>query len=285
MNIGTRVKELRERYDISQGDLSRKVNISQPQISRIEAGQGTTIKTVRKVAEFFDVTVDYLLQPDDDLRMEQKNEFTTYIRLLTRNHQFKEIERLFKTSHLLFKTPEELQFFYWHQGIIQSGLYANFQKAVQFFDQAIQSIPSNLLTRRQVEISMSQGVALLEANHLEEARITFENAEKDLRSINVPYDPESAIRLAYNRSATYYELRDFRRSAAESLKGLELCRKHGRYYLFGELNYQYGLCHFYLGKANLANEYITGSIFLFKTDNQEKWAQHARNKLIELGFK
>ncbi len=62
-----RIKELRMEKDLSQGQLSALVGISQANISRWEAG--IIIPNVLdcwKLAEFFDVTIDYLIGKEQD---------------------------------------------------------------------------------------------------------------------------------------------------------------------------------------------------------------------------
>lgn len=62
MPLGERIKELRKERSWSQGDLAEKVGSDARQISRYENGKITpSTDAVVKIAEVFDVSLDYLL--------------------------------------------------------------------------------------------------------------------------------------------------------------------------------------------------------------------------------
>ena len=57
-----RLKELRHKKNLSQKDLAKKLNISQQAISLYEKGdREPKLETWQKLADFFNVPVDYLL--------------------------------------------------------------------------------------------------------------------------------------------------------------------------------------------------------------------------------
>lgn len=57
-----RIKELREKKGLSQEELAKKLNISQQAISLYEKGdREPKLETWQKLADFFNVPVDYLL--------------------------------------------------------------------------------------------------------------------------------------------------------------------------------------------------------------------------------
>ena len=66
--IGMRICRLREKRKMTTIDLSKKVGISQAQISRLENGkQGFRTVTLSKIAEALGVTLPYLLPERDQL--------------------------------------------------------------------------------------------------------------------------------------------------------------------------------------------------------------------------
>jgi transcriptional regulator with XRE-family HTH domain len=283
--IGKKVRRLRNAMDLSQADFAREADVYQELVSRIESDLGTNIYALKKIADFAKVEVDYFLQTNDDLQEEQKKEYMDWIRDLISDHQFKEAELLLNTPPPNFKEPKDLQFISWNQGIIQSGLYNNQQKANKLFDQAIQETSSTFCTERKTEITISKGVSFLESGDPKQATIQFEKAEKDLRFLKIPYNPQIAVRLAYNRAAAYYDLGEYTKSILECEKAFRINKRHYSAYLAGELHYQLGLSHFSAGNTNLAKYHINGSIFLFQSLKKEKWANHAIQKLAELGLK
>jgi transcriptional regulator with XRE-family HTH domain len=63
---GSRMLELRQRYNISQQALSKLVGVGRTQIVNIEAGEGNpSLETLRRLAYHFGVTTDWLLGMDE----------------------------------------------------------------------------------------------------------------------------------------------------------------------------------------------------------------------------
>lgn len=66
--IGTRVKELRKRDRLSQDELGKKLGVVKQTISAWETDKyDPDYATIKKVANFFGVTVDYLTGISDDI--------------------------------------------------------------------------------------------------------------------------------------------------------------------------------------------------------------------------
>lgn len=57
-----RIKELREDRDISQDIIARLLDTSQQQISRYEKGTEMPYNCLIKIADFYNVSIDYLLE-------------------------------------------------------------------------------------------------------------------------------------------------------------------------------------------------------------------------------
>lgn len=71
--IGKKIKELRESEKLNQKELAKALNISNTTLSQYETGQRTPSDDIKiKIAEFFNVSLDYLLgrtdikNPDDE---------------------------------------------------------------------------------------------------------------------------------------------------------------------------------------------------------------------------
>ncbi|MGG1554962.1 helix-turn-helix domain-containing protein [Paenibacillus ferrarius] len=72
--LGSRIKYLREKLDISQKRLADALGITNIQVSRYETGdRKPDPDTIKKIAEFFDVSSDFLLGVTND-QMESNNE-------------------------------------------------------------------------------------------------------------------------------------------------------------------------------------------------------------------
>lgn len=61
-NLGVRIKFLRERSNLTQLELAKFLNVSNSTLSQYENGQRVPSDEIKiKIAEFFNVTIDYLL--------------------------------------------------------------------------------------------------------------------------------------------------------------------------------------------------------------------------------
>lgn len=66
--LGNKIKKLREDKRMTQQELADLVGLSQSTIGMLESGrQGASRKTLVKLADFFGVTVDYLLSDDEEM--------------------------------------------------------------------------------------------------------------------------------------------------------------------------------------------------------------------------
>lgn len=67
--IKTRIKELRARYDMSQEDLARRVNVRRETISCLEKGRyNPSLVLAWKIARVFDTTIEdvFLINETDE---------------------------------------------------------------------------------------------------------------------------------------------------------------------------------------------------------------------------
>ncbi len=71
--LGDKIKELRKKMKITQKELGKNVGLSTSSIGMIESNrQGASSEKLKEIADFFEVTVDYLLSDDDDNQIEKK---------------------------------------------------------------------------------------------------------------------------------------------------------------------------------------------------------------------
>ena len=61
-----KIRFLREHQELSQGEVAKRLNLTQASYSRYERGTNEpNLDTLKRIAKFFDCTVDYLLEMDD----------------------------------------------------------------------------------------------------------------------------------------------------------------------------------------------------------------------------
>ncbi|WKV09417.1 helix-turn-helix domain-containing protein [Thermoanaerobacterium sp. CMT5567-10] len=75
MNFANRLKSLREEKKLSQEELSQLINISRSTLSMYEINKRQPDpETLQKIADFFDVSVDYLLGRTDKRNIDVSND-------------------------------------------------------------------------------------------------------------------------------------------------------------------------------------------------------------------
>lgn len=66
MSLDKNLKKLRKQYKLSQEELAKELNISRQAISRWEIGKTEPdIKTIQKIAKFYNVSIEELLSDED----------------------------------------------------------------------------------------------------------------------------------------------------------------------------------------------------------------------------
>ncbi len=72
--LGDKIKELRKKMKITQKELGQQVGLSTSSIGMIESNrQGASSEKLKEIADFFGVTVDYLLSDDDNKEINIEN--------------------------------------------------------------------------------------------------------------------------------------------------------------------------------------------------------------------
>ena len=72
-DYGSRIRSLRKKRGLTQEQLAEKMNVSTPYIAKIENGKQTgPVELAVEFAEFFEVSLDYLLVGKGDFAEEQK---------------------------------------------------------------------------------------------------------------------------------------------------------------------------------------------------------------------
>lgn len=86
MALNRILTELRNERGLSQKELAEGIGVSQSAIAKIEPGRNeATASTVRKLAKFFGVSTDYLLELEDDFGARQTSAAADSERELLKN--------------------------------------------------------------------------------------------------------------------------------------------------------------------------------------------------------
>lgn len=108
MNYGERLKKLRESKKLSQQQLAEKLNINRSTYARYELGQTQPdFETLEKLADFFEVSTDYLLGRTDEKTV-KVNVAGKEIELTEKEFNvFKELKKYQLAFHDLQSDPEK----------------------------------------------------------------------------------------------------------------------------------------------------------------------------------
>lgn len=69
MELGNQLKRLREKHNMSQEDLSKRLNVSRQAIYKWESNKGyPDIENLIELSDIFNVTIDEIIRSDDKLK-------------------------------------------------------------------------------------------------------------------------------------------------------------------------------------------------------------------------
>lgn len=104
--LGKRLRQERQKLNITQETLAEKIDISNVYISQIERGErNLSLDTLIKLANELGITVDYLLQ---DYYEKDDDYFLNEIRLLLKNLQIKDKQLALDLIKLVFSQRDIL---------------------------------------------------------------------------------------------------------------------------------------------------------------------------------
>ena len=66
MNVGENIKKRRKEKGLTQKELAKKLNVSEPMISQYESKETLKLETIRKIAIALDVTLNVLLDSNNE---------------------------------------------------------------------------------------------------------------------------------------------------------------------------------------------------------------------------
>lgn len=92
MTLGERIRSLREKMGLTQKELASKLNVPNQNISNYERGfRQPDYDTLQLIADFFEVTTDYLLGRNNKSTANEEEEFQKFINDPELKRWFKEL--------------------------------------------------------------------------------------------------------------------------------------------------------------------------------------------------
>lgn len=81
MDVGKRLKELREEMGMSQAEIAKKMGVARTTYLKWENGENKPSRKLNQLSQLFNVSVDYLLCRSDIRKINLKDNFTNQIKI------------------------------------------------------------------------------------------------------------------------------------------------------------------------------------------------------------
>lgn len=109
MSIGSKIKKLRQSKGLTQTDLGKILGVEKSTISMYENDKSRPDDTIKlKIADYFDVTVDYLLGKSYDPKLSRKDEIDIAKQIEKINDSLENTEDLMFHGEILDDETREL---------------------------------------------------------------------------------------------------------------------------------------------------------------------------------
>ena len=103
-----KIKELRKNAKLTQNDLCKAININQQNLSRYESGEvEPNIETLTKLADYFDVSIDFLVERRQFNRLDMSNLTQTQKNIINMVIELNEINANRVESYIIAKLEEQ----------------------------------------------------------------------------------------------------------------------------------------------------------------------------------
>lgn len=103
-----KLKELRKNANITQSELSQAINTNQQNITRYEKGEvEPNIATLIKLADYFDVSIDYLVERRHQNKVDLSNLSETQKNIINLTKELNELNAGRVESYIIAKLEEQ----------------------------------------------------------------------------------------------------------------------------------------------------------------------------------
>lgn len=102
-----RLKELRKNKKISQTELAKAIDTNQKNISNYENSDNQTIELLIKLADYFDVSIDYLVERRHQNKVDLSNLSETQKNIINLTKELNELNAGRVESYIIAKLEEQ----------------------------------------------------------------------------------------------------------------------------------------------------------------------------------
>jgi transcriptional regulator with XRE-family HTH domain len=264
--VGQKIKDLRKEMGISQGELAQGI-CTQAQISKIEKGDVYPYaSTLYLISQKLGVDVNYFFDIGMTPRLDYVQEVFHQLNLARRNRKYNEIRQIVKAEEnnpLFTQNKRNYQILLWHKGICEYEMTKDYEKAIDYIEEAISysQTTEKRYSEREIECLLSIAVIYFEEKMYEQALNVNKDALKYLNTLPYVADKNIKSHLNYNIARILTRLGKYDQSMDYCSKGIKWCIQQSQLFLLGEMHYHLGY------NLELKEKYAEAKLYMDKAHN------------------
>jgi transcriptional regulator with XRE-family HTH domain len=244
MEIGKRIKELRQKIKMTQGELSKDI-CTQSFISRLEGGSvSPSADTLYKLSERLGVPISVLMNPAYNERYDYFSEVYKQLRNSSAARDYAQVYTLIQSQkhNSLFKDVQYQKIFTWHESLCAYFIKKDLDQALALINSALEMSYSTKknLSEEDLEILITKSNLLIEAKRYNEAREEYRTVFSYLNQSLPLLNEKIVIRSYYNYAYILYHTEQYNDSIIYCKKGITYCTDNHYLYALGDLYFMLG---------------------------------------------
>ncbi|UCZ53771.1 helix-turn-helix transcriptional regulator [Bacillus shivajii] len=289
VQLGRKIKELRQFYGISQAELCEGI-CHQSYISKLEKSEvHPSAYVLSHLAVRLGVSMNYFFdQLANSTKVNYIQDVMNNIAKSMDHANYAEVLEIIKLekNNPLFQTKELKQYLLWREGICVYHLYHDKKRALSLLNDALSLATTTKRNRSERELDILSSIAIIHS--IEGDTETAEQIYEDLlqQCVNLPLfsDEKIYLRILFNASKNKYRLNKFKESKDLAHKGVLACLNINSIYMLGELYYQRGksLLLFDGEKVCHALEDMKKAKFIFEIKKNKKFVSYVDEEIEKL---
>ncbi|MFB5661193.1 helix-turn-helix domain-containing protein [Alteribacillus sp. HJP-4] len=273
IEIGAKLKDLREYYNVSQRELAKDI-CSQKMISKIERGESQpTAEILYEIAIRLGVEITYFFADNEAPRFNYVEETKQKIEELVTATEYQEAVNIVKQElkNPLFRKPMHTKFLLWKRAICHFHLTDEKHEALELIELAmdIETNSKKTITLTDIELNITLGIMHSDLKDFDSAIIYYQKARRMIEKLPKLSTNSQLVKLHYNLSLTQFRMQIYKESIEVASQGIELCIKTDSTFLLGNLYYQKGVSLYYDDNSREGLQYMKKAIYLFEEKDQQ----------------
>ncbi|WP_225745025.1 helix-turn-helix domain-containing protein [Marinilactibacillus sp. Marseille-P9653] len=276
MDIGSNVKRLRKKLNLTQAQLAEDV-CAQTMISKIENNEITPNNNILgKLSKKLNVDlVDLMNKEKENISVEKIKNIKNMIDISLTKRDYEMINLIIQ-SNIDIIEKNDIPYFHWIRGLLYYYKENNPKKAVQEFEGLdVSNMPADFT----VDVTCSIGIIYYEIGNFEKASKYFEIG---LKWFSNKVENWSKVKLLLNYSLCLESLEEDEKALDMVFEGIELSKKNNSILGLGDLYYHKGYMMNKLKQYEEARKAYKIAHSLFEIQENSKFSIMANLRLEEI---